>query len=422
MVLALPVLAALLLAIALQFEPAVAVQPAIKFTDVARVLALVRLHDPRHAPPGQVRAVSLSGHEVELLLNHGAHRWLGAASRATLARGGAELSLSVHTSHLAAWASSLSALPMFPFGRWLNVQVKWVETGALPAIESVQIGRLPVPAWLAQWAVLRFVHQVGLGEELPVVTEMVRRVRFLPSELQVVYVWRSDSTERVLSALVPGDEQRRMRVYADRVAELAARYRGGWDISLADLIGPVFALARERSRQAGDAALENRAAIVVLTLFANGRGVGDVVPAARSWPRARPLRVLLGGRDDWPRHFLVSAALASEGTGPMSQAIGLYKEIADSRGGSGFSFNDMAANRAGTRFGEMAVQDPKRLQAFMGAGRPLSESDFMPHAADLPEYLAEPEFLRRYGGVGAPAYQQQMAEIERRVAALPVLR
>ena len=32
-------------------------------------------------------------------------------------------------------------------------------------------------------------------------------------------------------------------------------------------------------------------------------------------------------------------------------AIGVYKEVRDSRGGSGFSFNDMAANRAGTRFG-----------------------------------------------------------------------
>ncbi len=411
--------AGVLLAAALQAEPAVAIQPDIQAGDVARVVQLMRLHDPRRAPPGQMRAVTVSGHDVELVLNHGARRWLGAASRVSLARGSAQLGFSVHAAKLpfAPWLGPV----LRPFGRWINVQVRFVETGALPAIDAVQIGRLPIPVGLAQWAGLRALDRMGLAAELPVVAEVVKRVKFMPSELQAVYVWRGDSSERILSALVPQPELARLQVYSARMVELASRHRG-WDVSLADLIGPMFTLARERSARGGDAALENRAAIVVLTLFANGHGLGEVVPGARGWPRARPLRVLLGGRDDWPRHFLVSAALAAEGTGPMSQAIGLYKEIADSRGGSGFSFNDMAANRAGTRFGELAVQDPARLQAFMGAGRPLGESDFMPHAADLPEFMAEPDFVRRFGGVGAPAYQVQMAEIERRVSALPVLR
>ena len=46
----------------------------------------------------------------------------------------------------------------------------------------------------------------------------------------------------------------------------------------------------------------------------------------------------------------------------------------------------------------------------------------MPPWADLPEFLPESEFLRRYGGVGAPPYQALIAEIERRVGALPLLR
>jgi hypothetical protein len=73
------------------------------------------------------------------------------------------------------------------------------------------------------------------------------------------------------------------------------------------------------------------------------------------------MRVLLGGRVDFPQHFLVSAALVLEGSGTLSQAIGLYKEMLDSRGGSGFSFTDMAANLAGTRFGEALQRDPVGL-------------------------------------------------------------
>ena len=102
-------------------------------------------------------------------------------------------------------------------------------------------------------------------------------------------------------------------------------------------------------------------------------------------------------------------ALAAEGTGPLSKAIGIYKEVADSRSGSGFSFNDMAANRAGTRFGELAVAKPQHLQALLAGG--VQEADFMPDVADLPEFMGEADFKRRFGGVGQPAYTTMMAEI-----------
>jgi hypothetical protein len=116
----------------------------------------------------------------------------------------------------------------------------------------------------------------------------------------------------------------------------------------------------------------------------------------------------------------VSALLAAEGTTPLSRAVGIYKEIADSRGGSGFSFNDIAADRAGTRFGERAVRDPAALQALVARG--VSDADLMPRFDDLPEFMAEPEFLRRFGGVGAPAYNQMIAEIDRRVDGLKFTR
>jgi hypothetical protein len=192
--------------------------------------------------------------------------------------------------------------------------------------------------------------------------------------------------------------------------------------SLAAWLQPLFALARQRSA-GGDGALaaaENRAALMTLTLYANGRGIADVLPAARDWPRPRALHLTLAGRDDFPLHLLISAALAVEGSSALSRAVGIYKEIADSRGGSGFSFNDIAADRAGTRLGELAVRSPQRLQDMLARG--VQETDFMPTWADLPEFLAEPDFKRRYGGVGGAPYLAMVAEIDRRIAALPALR
>lgn len=409
---ALPVLVVLALLVALaaavQREPSVNLLSEPGAEDVARALALVRMHDPRRSRPGQVSALRLSQHELEVLLNHAALRRLTGAGNVSLQRGGATVRTSLN-------------LPANPFGRWLNVQAQLVETGGLPVLTRLQVGELPLPPWLAERALQWAARRAGLEEQLQAAAAVVRRVSFRPQQLTVVYAWRNDSAETMLGALVPAEQQQRLRVYAAHLAQLVAREPSVWSASLATLVGPMFELARQRSAAPGaDAAAENRAAIVVLTLFANGRGVEAVLPAAGNWPRARPLQLTLDERTDFPRHLLVSAALAAESTNPLARAIGVYKEVADSRGGTGFSFNDMAANRAGIRLGELAVTQPQRLQAALAAG--VKDADLMPRWKDLPEFMNEAEFVQRYGGVGAPAYEEMLAEIDRRVAELAVLR
>jgi hypothetical protein len=221
-----------------------------------------------------------------------------------------------------------------------------------------------------------------------------------------------------MQAAITAEDQKRLRAYQEQLVEASRGTKAKAPLSLAKLIQPLFQLAGERAA-VGDAVAENRAAILVLTLYLNGKGLEVIVPQAERWPRPVPHTVTLNGRDDFPKHFIISAALAAYAGEQLSDAIGVYKEVTDSRGGSGFSFNDIAADRAGSRFGEVAVANPasaKKLQEKIG-GR-LQESDIMPVTADLPEFMPEPEFIRRFGGVGAPAYRQMMAEIERRVAAL----
>ncbi len=90
---------------------------------------------------------------------------------------------------------------------------------------------------------------------------------------------------------------------------------------------------------------------------------------------------------------------------------------------SGFSFNDIAADRAGTSFGEKAVASidlAQQLQQQVASG--IKDSDLMPPWKDLPEFMPEAEFKRRFGGIDAPAYKQMMKEIDQRVSTLGVLR
>ena len=52
----------------------------------------------------------------------------------------------------------------------------------------------------------------------------------------------------------------------------------------------------------------------------------------------------------------------------------------------------------------------------------VRDADILPPVSDLPEFMPEAEFKRRYGGIGAPAHKSMMADIERRIAALPLYR
>jgi hypothetical protein len=159
--------------------------------------------------------------------------------------------------------------------------------------------------------------------------------------------------------------------------------------------------------------------LLVLSLYAAETPIegllGAPVPAA-------PRDLLLSRRRDFARHFLVSAGLAvSAGTG-AAEWLGLLKEIDDTeRGGSGFSFTDIGADRTGIRFAEVAVAgvaEARDLQQRFAAG--AGEDQFMPDFGDLGEFLSSEAFEREYGGVGAPAYEAVLADIEARIDQMPL--
>ena len=140
-------------------------------------------------------------------------------------------------------------------------------------------------------------------------------------------------------------------------------------------------------------------------------------------PVIRTSGVRLGGRGDLAQHFALSAWLAATGGEGLSDLAGLYKELKDAQGGSGFSFTDLAADRAGSRFGEACTRSPAWAGAFQSRLAGIGKSDrFFPAIGDLPEFMAQAEFQRRFGGVGQPAYQRMEAEIERRIAGLAIYR
>jgi hypothetical protein len=265
-----------------------------------------------------------------------------------------------------------------------------------------------------------FAAQQGVQADALLAVEWIERVTLANSRMQVSYRIDPDTVARLRAALVAPVDQQRLRAYTERLAILTRGVQSH-ESSVAALLPAMFALAAERSAAGGDAVAENRAALLILTFFANDRPLGQMVPAAYHWPRPQPLAVTLMKRQDFALHFLISAVIAAEAGTPLADAVGLWKELADARrGGSGFSFNDLAADRAGTRFGELAVRDPARLQERIAAG--VTDADLLPEVSDLQEHLPEREFVARYGGVGGAAYNRLLADIDARIDALPMFR
>ena len=400
---------AAMLAVGMVVERTASVQagPAVATQDVERALQLVRSHDPRQQRPGILRVVQADQRDVELLLDHAAKRWPGFAVSAQFQQGLALLKIS-------------APMPWAKEQLWLNIDARLLEGPGLPAVQRLRFGSLPVPGWCAEPLMGWLLARRGWGVDTSLARDVVRRVDIRPGKIVVFYAWQDDTSQRLLAALVPLADQQRLRIYSDRLVELVAEEPVGSAVSLARLLPPLFERARQRTADGGDAALENRAAILTLAFYANQLGLSAIVPAARAWPRPRPLTVTLADRTDTPLHYLISAAIAAEAGSPLADAVGLYKENADSRGGSGFSFNDLAADRAGTRFGDLAVREPERAQRQLSAH--LNEPDLLPDVSDLPEALSASEFSRRFGAVGAPAYRRLLAEIEARLDRLPLLR
>jgi len=279
---------------------------------------------------------------------------------------------------------------------------------------------LAIPGWLANWIVPRLLGVVIEEADLRSLSRVIKKVSINDDRVALTYEWQADLPDKLRTVLLPDDDQERLRIYQERLAVFSKSLKAP-NVSLTKLFAPLLTLADERSNGA-DGVAENRAVILLLALYVNGQDLTRIVPSAKTWPRPQRHQVLLNGRADLAKHFIVSSALAAKAGGRLADAVGLYKELADAREGSGFSFNDIAADRAGTRFGEYAADSASARKLQQRARYAFVEHEMMPRTEDLPEFMPEREFIRRFGGVDTPAYNKMMAEIERRIAALSLYR
>jgi uncharacterized protein YfiM (DUF2279 family) len=383
--------------------PLVARGATIAPTSVDQARRLFTANDPRWLARGEERQMAIPAALIDEAVNYlASRRWHGRGALA-LAEETAEVQLTVRV--IAA-----------PVTRYVNLRATIRAAEGEPRIDAAFVGRVPIPAALVEFALVSAMRASGYEREWTLARHAIRRLAFAPARQNVVvnYVWEPAILEGARAIALNPDDLARLRTAQTTLAALLDHHAAGAKVPLPGVLKAMMATSGEPPRA------ERRAALLVLATYLAETRLRDIVPEARYWPRPRLVKLTLRGRYDSAQHFAVSAALAAWAGEPMADAIGVYKELDDARHGSGFSFADLAADRAGTRFGELVAGNAEHLdQALAGD---LADADLAPALSDLPEYLYQPEFARRFGGPGSPAYQRVAAEIERRLAALPLYR
>ena len=406
LLLLLPLILAVLLILCVEDKPLLRHRADMTPERIAQGKRVFDRNDPRRLRSGTVTRVRLAEQDLDLAVNYAANQMLDAVAGLIIEKDRALISVT-------------AKLPDNPLGKYLNLKIELKQSHTIPRIDHLSVGKLWIPGFLAELLLKAAFMSVAPVGDWDSMVSAVKHVKFGYKQMTLTYQWRDDLPGKLSAALWSEFDQERLKVYQTQLAKLTRGDRRR--LELTGLTKPLFQLASQRSRH-GDAIAENRALILALAFYVNQKNLGKLMPAAKEWPQPAWRVVTLNGRSDLTKHYLVSAMLAAYAGTPLADAVGLYKEIEDARGGSGFSFNDIAADRAGRQMGELAVSSDNQARRVQGLLAMAKESDFMPETADLPEFMQEAEFQRRFGGLQGEKYRQMMAEIDSRIAALSIYR
>jgi hypothetical protein len=398
----------------LMLDDAPAIEPPAEFrrNDLVWIKSLFQKHDPRRQTPDVIQTIQLDESELNRLLNYAVELRRVSGIAAELTPG------------LATLTATLAVPPLCPsgcnpFGRYLNITAEVADVPGGIQIQSLQLGSLPVPGALAD-GMARLVHR-GLRRDKTYATlaDAFSQVNFDENHATLDYRWHPELLTRLerksADLLIAPEDQARLLAYAEQLNTLLKPYPHGSTVPLVQALPPLFAQAGD-----GDTAAENRAALTALAAYLSGISLPRLLEGdSQSIRRAPRVLLSLHGRRDFAEHFVISAALNVNGGSRLASAIGLIKEEEDASRGSGFSFTDLAANRAGVRLGERATGEAAaQVQQRLAAAR--YDADLLPDFRDLPEFMPQAEFDRRFGPIGSARYQAIIDRIDARLAAHPL--
>jgi hypothetical protein len=409
-----------LVLVAIDSHPHVRTTRQISREDIDRAGQILNRLTPENVGMPQNTSLVVSQKDLNLLVGYGLTRAVGTGGPAA----------EIHLFESVAIVYATIQLPVTFLGKWVNVAMVVTPHPEVIEIKRVQIGGLPVPATLAQWLaghahtrlmkVPRYANVMALAKK-------IQAIDIDTDRLALDFQWDPDLaatlTAEAKKQAFSIAHQKRLAEYYNVLVELSRSFQRK-ETSLINLMKPMFMHALENTAISRDPVAENTAVLQVLATHAMNQDPAEyLTPKIREMlDPSRPAVVfLLLNREDLAQHLLGSAAMTILGSDQLAGSMGLAKEMEDARSGSGFSFVDMAANKAGIRMGRFAVSGPVNARFFQQRMADIShENQFMPDIGNLPENMDIAEFKARFTDTHSFAYLRIMDMIESRIDACPI--
>ena len=314
----------------LEQHPLVSSKENLSHKDVERAKRLLKQNDPDKLKQNSLNTLAVSERDLNLLLSYGLSRIDALAGQVDLNVGNiiTELTLS---------------LPKNPFGSYLNMFTSVSHASDQLQVERFRIGELIIPPWLINPA-LTMIHKSLLQfDNYQRVLAQVDNFNLSEDKLIVAYRWRKELKDGLKSQarafLISDHDETLIKIYEDQLIRVSSAMPNK-SVSLANLLDKLFLTAQKRTANGSSAKDENRALILALAMYVNGTDVNKFIgkPSNGRKQSHRRLDLRLRSRSDLAQHFLVSAAITVSANSGIADAIGLFKELDDSKGGSGLSF------------------------------------------------------------------------------------
>lgn len=308
-------------------------------------------------------------------------------------------------------------VPETIWGRYLDFSFKLIQTDNNIKIKSLKIGEISIPDPAANYLIPAIAQSTPLKQYWNVGENYLRAIKFTTEGIQISYLGSIVDAAKQL-AIQKHREYPNLYLYQQQINDIVALHDPAWRLSVTDLLQPLFASAYQRATE--DTAIrENRAVIIAVGSYIYKQELRRYLPLGLVYSKEYP--VFAYKRIDIPQHFIASALLATIDASLIGEQLGVDKELGDAEQGSGFSFIDLLADRSGTRFGQLAISNPKQaraLQAYMSTIKDYTA--IIPDIQGLPEQMDEPTFKSRFGGIDSQPYRDMITEIDKRIGALPL--
>lgn len=406
---ALLVLCAMMVFFGVGNKPEIPMGWSLTHEDIVRAKKI--LHEGTKTKPDEIATIALTEADLNLAGNYLLNRYSKSAARIELRDNKLRFNVSM-------------TLPKNWLGKYLNISFRLGNDSPneLPGITKFKVGKLLLPAKLAAFVIDFIIQHSSLNEYFILATRPIETVLIDEQKITIAYHSNKETLIQARNFLTHTDDSPTPNVYQKKLAEIIANHDPEWRLSLAELLQPLFELAHQRSTL-DNAIEENRTAIFAINDYVNKQGARDILSTPASQPATdQKYSAFLYKRIDLAQHFIGSAALTASLNKQVAQVVGEEKELSDAQqGGSGFSFIDLAADKAGTRFGEMATSSPENARNMQKAMSRIKDyTDFMPDPRDLPEHMDEADFKKHYESVNSPAYQEISKLIDARIASVRI--